>query len=210
VRVSPHTGYGSQHSTDPCALFALVPGWRIVSPSTAHDYIGLLNAALRCDDPVLVIEHTELYQREFDVPAGDRDFIIPFGRAHVARPGTACTVLATSVMVANAIKAAEETGIDAEVIDLRNLDHHGIDWATIGDSIDRTGRVIIAEQTSRAMSMGAIWADGIQERFFDSLDHEILRVTGGLAAPTVSAVLNRAALGSAADIREALLRITGN
>ena len=210
VRVSPHTGYGSQHSADPSALFGLFPGWRIVSPATAHDYIGLMNAALRCDDPVLVIEHTELYQREFDVPAGDRDFIIPFGRAHVVRPGTACTVLATSVMVANAVKAATDTGIDAEVIDLRNLDHHGIDWDTIGASIERTGRVIIAEQTARSMSMGALWADGIQSRFFDSLDHEILRVTGGLAAPTVSAVLNRAALASVADIRDALLRITGN
>lgn len=209
VRVSPHTGYGSQHSADPSALFGLFPGWRIVTPSTAHDYIGLLNAALRCDDPVLVVEHTELYQREFDVPAGDRDFIIPFGRAHLVRPGTACTVLATSVMVAHAVKAAEDTDIDAEVIDLRNIDHHGIDWDLIGQSIDRTGRVIIAEQTARSMSMGAVWADGIQTRFFDSLDHEILRVTGGLAAPTVSAVLNRAALGSAADIREALLHITG-
>lgn len=210
VRVSPHTGYGSQHSTDPSALFGLFPGWRIVSPSTAHDYIGLLNAALRCDDPVLVVEHTELYQREFDVPAGDREFIIPFGRARVVRQGSACTVLATSVMADRTLQAVAETGIDAEVIDLRNLDHHGIDWDTIGRSIDRTGRVIIAEQTARSMSMGATWADGIQERFFDSLDHEILRVTGGLAAPTVSAVLNRAALGSAADIREALLRITGN
>jgi 2-oxoisovalerate dehydrogenase E1 component len=209
VRVSPHTGYGSQHSADPSALFGLFPGWRIVSPATAHDYIGLLNSALRCDDPVLVIEHTELYQREFDVPAGDRDFCIPFGRARVLRQGTACTVLATSVMGALAVKVAEETGIDAEVIDLRNIDHHGIDWDTIGASIDRTGRVIIAEQTARSLSMGATWADGIQARFFDSLDHEILRVTGGLAAPTVSAVLNRAALGTAADLREAMLRITG-
>jgi 2-oxoisovalerate dehydrogenase E1 component len=209
VRVSPHTGYGSQHSADPSALFGLFPGWRIVSPTTAHDYIGLLNAALRCDDPVVVIEHTEFYQREFDVPAGDRDFCIPFGRAHVVRPGRACTVLATSVMVPTAVRVAEETGIDAEVIDLRTLDHHGIDWATIGASIDRTGRVIIAEQTARSLSMGATWADGIQARFFDSLDHEIVRVTGGLAAPTVSAVLNRAALGSAADLRAAMLRITG-
>ncbi|GGO34560.1 MFS transporter [Gemmobacter aquaticus] len=210
VRVSPHTGYGSQHSADPSALFGMFPGWRIVSPATAHDYIGLMNSALRCDDPVVVIEHTELYQREFDVPAGDRDFCIPFGRSHMVRRGSACTILATSVMVANAMKAVEETGIDAEVIDLRSLDHHGIDWETIGQSIDRTGRVIIAEQTARSMSMGATWADGIQARFFDSLDHEILRVTGGLAAPTVSSVLNRAALGSAADIREALLRITEN
>ncbi|WP_225028718.1 alpha-ketoacid dehydrogenase subunit alpha/beta [Xinfangfangia pollutisoli] len=210
VRVSPHTGYGSQHSTDPSALFGLFPGWRIVSPTTAHDYIGQMNAALRCDDPVVIIEHTEFYQREFEVPAGDRDFIIPFGKAHCVRPGTACTVLATSAMVGQAVKAAEQTGVDAEVIDLRNLDHHGIDWEMIGASIDRTGRVIIAEQTARSMSMGATWADGIQARFFDSLDHEILRVTGGLAAPTVSAVLNRAALASAADLGEALLRITAN
>lgn len=210
VRVSPHTGYGSQHSTDPSALFALLPGWRIFSPTTAFDYIGMMNAALTCNDPVLMIEHTELYQREFEVPAGDRDYCIGFGRAHTVRAGSACTVLATSVMVAQAVQAAEDTGIDAEVIDLRNLDHHGIDWEMIGGSIDRTGRVIIAEQTARSMSIGAVWADGIQSRFFDRLDHEILRVTGGLAAPTVSAVLNRAALGSAADIRDALLRITGN
>jgi len=208
VRVSPHTGYGSQHSADPAALFALFPGWRILSPSTAFDYIGQLNAALACDDPVVILEHTEFYQREFDVPAGDRDFCIPFGRAHIVRPGTACTVLATSAMVHYAVKAADESGIDAEVIDLRNLDHHGIDWDMIGASVERTGRVIIAEQTSRSLSLGATWADGIQSRFFDSLDHEILRVTGGLAAPTVSAVLNRAALGSVQDIREALLRIT--
>lgn len=204
VRVSPHTGYGSQHSADPSALFALFPGWRIFSPTTAFDYIGQLNTALTCDDPVAIIEHTEFYQREFDVPLGDRTFCIPFGRANVVRPGRACTVLATSVMVERAVKAADEAGIDAEVIDLRNLDHHGIDWDTIGRSVDKTGRVVIAEQTARSMSMGALWADGIQSRFFDSLDHEILRVTGGLAAPTVSAVLNKAALGSGDDIRRAL------
>lgn len=210
ARVSPHTGYGSQHSTDPSALFGLFPGWRILSPSTAFDYIGQLNAALACDDPVLILEHTELYQREFDVPAGDRDYIIPFGRAHIARFGSTCTVLATSVMVANAVEAAEETGVDAEVIDLRNLDHHGIDWDTIGASVAKTGRVIIAEQTARSMSMGATWADGVQSRFFDCLDHEIVRVTGGLAAPTVSAVLNRAALGSTGNIRDALHLITAH
>ncbi len=210
VRVSPHTGYGSQHSTDPSALFALFPGWRIFSPTTAFDYIGMLTTALTSDDPVVILEHTEFYQREFDVPKGDRSFGIPFGRAHVVRTGSACTVLATSVMVDRAVQAAEEAGIDAEVIDLRNLDHHGVDWDAIGASVEKTGRVIIAEQTARSMSMGAIWADGIQARFFDCLDHEILRVTGGLAAPTVSAVLNRAALGSVANIRDALDRITAH
>jgi len=207
VRVSPHTGYGSQHSTDPSALFSLFPGWRIVTPATAFDYIGLLNSALACDDPVLVLEHTELYQREFEVPKGDREFCIPFGAARIVRPGAACTVLTSSVMVQNAVKAAADTGVDAEIIDLRNIDRHGIDWDLIGASIDKTGRVVIAEQTSRGMSLGASWAAEIQDRYFDCLDHEILRVTGGLAAPTVSAVLNRAALASVGDVSEALLRI---
>jgi 2-oxoisovalerate dehydrogenase E1 component len=209
VRVSPHTGYGSQHSGDPSALFNLCPGWRIVSPSNAFDYVGLLNAALTCNDPVVILEHTDLYQREFELPQGDREFLIPFGTARIARPGTACTVLATSVMVHNAIRAAEETGIDAEVIDLRNIDVHGMDWDLIGASIERTGHVITAEQTARGLSMAPGWIAEIQDRFFDMLDHEIVRVTGGLAAPTVSAVLNRAALATAADVSEALVRVAG-
>lgn len=208
VRVSPHTGYGSQHSGDPSSLFALFPGWRIVTPSTALDYIGLMNSALSCNDPVAVIEHTELYQREFEVPKGDRDFCIPFGKARIVRPGSACTVLATSVMVQNTVTAVQQSGIDVEVIDLRNIDHHGMDWDLIGASIGKTGRVIIAEQTASSLSMGARWAGEIQERFFDHLDHEILRVSGSLAAPTVSLVLNKAALATSADVTEALRRIT--
>lgn len=209
VRVSPHTGYGSQHSADPSALFALFPGWRIFAPTNAFDYVGMMNAALRCNDPVLILEHTELYQREFEVPQGDRDYCIPFGSARIVRPGSACTVLATSVMVHNAVKAAEETGIDAEIIDLRNLDHFGIDWDLVGASIEKTGRVVIAEQAARSLSLGARWADEIQSRFFDYLDYEILRVTGSLSAPTVSAVLNRAALAGTEDVRRALLTIAG-
>lgn len=209
VRVSPHTGYGSQHSADPSALFALFPGWRILAPTNAFDYIGMMNAALRCNDPVLILEHTELYQRECEVPKGDRDYCIPFASARIVRPGAACTVLATSVMVHNAVKAAEEAGIDAEIIDLRNLDHFGIDWDLIGASIEKTGRVVIAEQAARSLSLGARWADEIQSRFFDYLDYEILRVTGSLSAPTVSAVLNKAALAGAEDVRRALLTIAG-
>ena len=208
VRVSPHTGYGSQHSGDPSALFGMFPGWRIVSPTTSFDYVGLMNSALQCNDPVVIIEHTEFYQREFPLPQGDRSFGIPFGSAHVVREGRACTVLATSVMVHNAARAAAEAKVDAEIIDLRNLDEHGIDWNVIGTSIAKTGRVLIAEQTARRTSMGATWAAQIQERFFDSLDHEILRVTGGLAAPTVSAPLNRAALANVDTLRDALINLT--
>jgi 2-oxoisovalerate dehydrogenase E1 component len=107
-------------------------------------------------------------------------------------------------MVHNTLKAAEEAGIDAEVIDVRNLDHFGMDWGLIGDSIAKTGRVLIAEQTGRPQSLGTRWIGEIQSRFFDYLDYEILHVTGSLSAPTVSAVLNKAALANADDVRDAL------
>lgn len=208
VRISPHTGYGSQHSCDPSALFDLFPGWRIFSPTNAFDYIGMMNAALRCNDPVAIIEHTGLYQKSHEVPKGRRDFCIPFGKAHITRQGAACTVLATSTMVEASVKAANETGIDAEVIDVRNTDYHGVDWDTIGASIAKTGRVMIAEETAGSMALAGRWAGEIQERFFDLLDYEVLRVTGGLAAPTVSRVLNTAAIASKSDVAEMMTRLT--
>ncbi|ARZ50280.1 MFS transporter [Brucella melitensis] len=208
VRVSPHTGYGSQHSGDPSALFGMFPGWRVVSPTNAFDYIGLMNSALKSDDPVAVIEHVEFYQRESLVPRNDRDYCIPLGKAKIVRPGSACTVLATSVMVQASIKAAEEAGIDAEIIDMRSLDMFGIDWALIGASIGKTNRVVIAEQVASGLSLGRHWIAEIQKRFFNDLDHEVLHVTGSMASPVVSLVLNKAALGSADKVRSALEQIT--
>lgn len=156
VRVSPHTGYGSQHSGDPSALFAMFPGWRVVSPTNAFDYVGLMNSALRSNDPVAIIEHVEFYQRESLVPKGDRDYCIPLGKARVVRSGSACTVLATSVMVQASVKAADESGIDAEIIDMRSLDMTGIDWELIGQSIAKTNRVVIAEQVASGLSLDDI------------------------------------------------------
>ena len=208
VRIAPHTGYGSQHSCDPSAFFDLFPGWRIVSPTNAFDYIGLMNSALRCNDPVAIIEHTGLYQASHPVPKGNREFCIPFGTAHIARAGQACTVIATSTMVETAIKAAKATGVDAEVIDVRNTDWHGVDWDLIGASVGKTGRVIIAEESASSMALAGRWAGEIQERFFDMLDFEILRVTGKLAAPTVSRVLNAAAIASQEDVEGAMMKIT--
>lgn len=208
-RVSPSTGYGSQHSGDPSGLFALYPAWRIVAPTTPFDYVGLMNAALRCDDPVVVIEHVELFQTTGPLPQGDLDFLVPFGTAHVARPGTACTVLASGVMVRAASEAAEASGIDAEVIDLRSLDPLGLDWATIGASVRRTNRVLIAEQAARGIGIGARIAQELQERLFDHLDHEVLRVTGALASPVVAQPLNRAALAEASSVADGLRRLVG-
>jgi 2-oxoisovalerate dehydrogenase E1 component len=207
ARVSPQAGYGSQHSMDPSALFALYPGWRIVSPATPHGYIGLMNAALRCNDPVLVIEHQDLFQTVGPVPKDDLDYCVPLGKARVARHGTRCTVLTYAAMVPVTLQAVEETGIDAEVIDLRSLDPTGMDWSGIEASIRRTNRVLIAEQTARGTSHGARLAQEVQERCFDWLDCEILRVSGSEAAPVVSRPLNLAALGNAEAVARALRRL---
>nr|WP_239025089.1 alpha-ketoacid dehydrogenase subunit alpha/beta [Rhodoligotrophos defluvii] len=208
VRVSPHTGYGSQHSGDPSGLFASFPGWRIVAPSTPFDYVGLMNSALLCDDPVVVIEHVALFQNEGPVPANDLDYYIPFGRARVVRPGAACTVLTAASMVQTTLDVVESTGTDAEVIDLRTLDPTGLDWATVEDSVKRTNRVAIVEQVARGLSLGGRLTQEIQHRLFDHLDHEVLHVTGSLAAPVVSAPLNRAALGGPEKIADVLSLLT--
>jgi 2-oxoisovalerate dehydrogenase E1 component len=207
VRVSPSAGFGSQHSMDPSGLFALYPGWRIVAPSTPFDYIGLMNSAVRCNDPVVIIEHAELFQTAGPVPAGDLDYCIPLGKAKVVRPGSACTVLAAASMVKAATDAAQETGIDAEVIDLRSLDPTGLDWPTIEASVKRTNRIVIAEQTARGTAVGARIVDELQTRLFDYLDHEIVRVTGGFAAPVVSKVLNQAALAGQAEVARGLREV---
>lgn len=210
VRVSPHTGYGSQHSGDPSALFRLFPGWHVVQPTTAFDYVGLLNTALRSDDPVVIVEHVEFYQREGLAPREERDYCIPFGKAKVLRPGSACTVLATSVMAPMALKVAQEAGIDAEIIDMRSIGQLSTDWPLVLASVAKTNRVVIAEQVASGFSLGRHWIAEIQARAFDDLDHEILHVTGSLSAPVVSAVLNKAALGSAEKLREAMETITHN
>ena len=209
VRVSPSAGYGSQHSMDPSGLFALYPGWRIVAPSTPFDYVGLMNTALRCNDPVLVIEHVELFQTLGPQPKDDPDHCLPFGRARVVRPGSACTVLAAAAMVKPAVEAAASAGIDAEVIDLRTLDPLGLDWATVSASLARTHRALVVEQTARGHGIGARIVQELQERCFDQLDHEILRVTGSQAAPVVSRPLNHAALAGAADIANGLRQVMG-
>ena len=207
ARVNPLAGYGSQHSMDPSALFALYPAWRIVSPSTPFDYVGLMNSAVRCNDPVVIIEHQELFQTSGPLPEGDLDYCVPLGQARVVREGRACTILTYSIMVSRTLEAVEATGIDAEVIDLRSLDPLGMDWETIGASLRKTNRVLIAEQTARGTSHGSRIAAEIQDRFLDWLDAEIVRVSGGEAAPVVSKPLNMAAVGDAEAVAAALRRL---
>jgi 2-oxoisovalerate dehydrogenase E1 component len=207
ARISSHTGYGSQHSGDPSGLFAAFPAWRIVAPATPYDYVGLMNTALACDDPVLVLEHQALFQETGLVPDGPPDWYVPFGAARRVRRGHACTVLTYGAMVGECLAAASTTAIDADILDLRTLDPLGLDWDAIGESIRRTNRVLIAEQAARGGSHGARWAAEIQERYLDWLDAEIVRVAGSESAPVVSRPLNLAALGDTAKVSAALARL---
>lgn len=194
------TGYGSQHSMDPAGLYVNWPGWRIVAPSTPFDYVGLMNSALLCEDPVLMIEHVDLYNSTGLAPVDDLDYYIPLGKAKVVRPGRAFTVLTYLYMTPLAIQVAEKMGLDAEIIDLRSLDRAGIDWATIAASIQKTNNVVVLEQGPLTVSYGGVLTDEIQRRFFDYLDQPVKRIHGGESSPSVSKVLERAAFVGAEEI----------
>lgn len=200
-KVAMGAGYGSQHSMDPAGIFATNPGWRIVAPSTPRDYIGLMNTALDLQDPVLVMEHVDLYAVKGEVPEDDLDYQLPVGEAAVRRVGEDVTVLSYLNMVELSLQAAEKrSDLDAEVIDLRWLDRASLDWETIGASITKTNNVLIVEQGAAGTSYGGWLADEIQRRFFDYLDQPIQRVTGGEAAPSISRVLEAAANADLDDV----------
>jgi 2-oxoisovalerate dehydrogenase E1 component len=210
-KVAMGTGYGSQHSMDPAGIFATSVGWRIVAPSTPFDYVGLMNAALRCKDPVVVLEHVDLYASTGPGPVEDYDFVLPIGRAAVRRTGSQLTVLTYLAMTVYVLQAVTELGsVDAEVIDLRWLDRASIDWETIGASIMKTNNVLIAEQGSLGPSYGGWLADEIQRRFFDYLDQPVQRVTGTEASPSISRVLERAAIAQDAEVVAALREMVEN
>ncbi len=207
TKVAMGSGYGSQHLMDPAGIFATQAGWRIVAASNAADYVGLMNAALALEDPVLVIEHMDLYGKADRVPSGDLDYIIPPGSAAVRRSGADVTVLTYLSMVDRALEAVEQTGVDAEIVDLRWLDRASIDWDTIGESIRKTNAVLIVEQGARGSSYGTWLADEIQRRFFDWLDQPVERVTGGEASPSISKVLERAAIAGTEEVVAGLERV---
>jgi 2-oxoisovalerate dehydrogenase E1 component len=203
-KVAMGTGYGSQHSMDPAGILATAAGWRIVAPSTPYDYVGLMNTALRCDDPVVVLEHVDLYTSTGPGPVDDWDFCLPVGRAAVRRSGTDLTVLTYLGMTPYVMEAVADHAVDAEVIDLRWLDRASIDWDTIEASLTKTNQVLIAEQGAVTTSYGGWLADEIHRRYFDLLDAPVWRVTGGMASPSISKVLERAAMAQTAEVVVAL------
>lgn len=172
TRIAAGLGYGAQHSSDLVGLYALFRGWRIVAPSTPFDYVGLFNTAMNCPDPVLVMEHHSLYRLKGEVPPGDMDYCIRFGKACRTREGkdlTVITYLRGVHLLASLGDALEEQGIGVDVIDLRTLDYHSIDYSTIGASLRKTGRAVVVEESPRSLGIGARIADEIQTRFYPLL-----------------------------------------
>jgi len=206
-KLAAGTGYGSQHSMDPAGILTTAPGLRVVAPSTPFDYVGLMNTALACDDPVVVLEHVDLYTSSGPGPVDDLDYLLPVGKAAVRRTGDDLTVISYLAMVRHCLEALEQVDVSADLIDLRWLDRASLDWETIEASVRKTNQVLIVEQGAVGTSYGGWLADEIQRRLFDWLDAPVERVTGAEASPSISKVLERAAIAGTDEVADALRRI---
>jgi 2-oxoisovalerate dehydrogenase E1 component len=172
----------THHSGNYYPLYAHFPGLRVAVPATPHDAKGLLHHALRCDDPVLFLEHRELLSMRGPVPEGDYE--IPFGEAAIVREGKDVTVVALTIMVHRAMKACgilASEGISVELIDPRTV--APLDVETIARSVQKTGRLLIVDEAFGPFGIGAEIAAQVADRGFDDLDAPIRRLNG-LHTPT--------------------------
>jgi pyruvate dehydrogenase E1 component beta subunit len=191
---------GAQHSQDYSAWYSQIPGLKVVSPHSAADYKGLLKAAIRDPNPVVFLENEMLYGHSGEVPKLD-DYIVPIGKAKIARKGKDVTLISWSNGMNYALKAAEELakeGIEAEVIDLRTL--RPMDTETIIASVKKTGRAVTVEEGWAQSGVGAEIAARIMEHAFDYLDAPVGRVSGKDVPMPYAANLEKLALPSVADV----------
>ncbi len=169
-------GNAATHSQSVEAIFMHFPGLKVVMPSTPEDACGLLRTAIRDDNPVVFIEHKQLYVKKGEVP-DDPDFMIPFGKAKVVREGKDCTIVATHVYVYKALEAAEvlaKEGIDVEIIDPRTL--VPFDTDTVVNSVKKTGRAVVVHEAHRTCGIGAEIASTIMDNAFMYLDAPVIRL----------------------------------
>jgi pyruvate dehydrogenase E1 component beta subunit len=196
----PAARVAAQHSQDYTSWYSHIPGLKVVSPYTAADAKGLLKSAIRDPNPVIFLENEILYGQSSPVPKLD-EFLVPIGKARIVRSGVDVTIVAWSIGMSYALKAADELakdGINAEVIDLRTL--KPMDTASIIASVQKTGRIVTVEEGWRQSGVGAEIAAVVTEQAFDWLGARVTRVTGKDVPMPYAANLEKLALPSVAEV----------
>jgi pyruvate dehydrogenase E1 component beta subunit len=198
----------SQHSQALESWYSHFPGLKVVMPSTPADAKGLLKSAIRDDDPVIFLEQERMYGNKGEVPDGE-DFLVPLGVADVKREGTDCTIVARSLTVPLALKAAEELekqGVSVEVVDPRTI--RPLDVETIINSVKKTNRVVVAEESHAFCGVGAEISAQIMEHAFDYLDAPVKRLSGADAPMPYAKNLERLALPDVERIVRAVREVS--
>jgi len=201
------TGGAIYHSQCGESIFTHIPGLRVVFPSNALDAAGLLRTAIRCDDPVLFLEHKRLYRETYGrAPYPGPDYMVPFGKAKIVQPGTDLTVITYGAVVPRALQAAQklerEHNVSVELIDLRTL--NPFDWHAIATSVKKTNRALIAYEDSLSWGYGAEIAARIADQLFHHLDAPVKRIAATDTFVAYQPILENAILPQASDLFRAM------